>query len=183
MTAMEKNKLISLAIEKGADHAGFARVSDLSFNREFRAICEANGCGNYGKCWTCPPFVGEIDELMARLKTYREVLVYQTISQIEDSFDIEGMLEAGNRHNRIAEQIAAAVLPKLNGEVLHLSAGGCRLCPVCAKREDKPCRFPDRALASLEAYGVSVSDLALAAGLKYLNGVNTVTYFGAFFIK
>ena len=40
---------------------------------------------------------------------------------------------------------------------------------------------PDRALASLEAYGVNVSALARACGMKYTNGQNTVTYFGALF--
>ena len=34
-------------------------------------------------------------------------------------------------------------------------------------------------MASLEAYGVNVSRMAQAAGMKYINGANTVTYFGA----
>ena len=37
----------------------------------------------------------------------------------------------------------------------------------------------DRACASLEAYGVSVSQLAELSGMRYINGENTVTYFGA----
>lgn len=179
---METDQLIRLALENGADHAAFAPVSKIPFDPEFRKICESNTCGNYGQCWTCPPFVGTIEELIAKAKTYRVALVYQTISKIEDSFDIEGMLEAGNRHNRIAEQIAAAVIPVAGEDVLHLSAGGCRICEVCSKRENQPCRFPDRALSSLETYGVSVSGLAQLCGLNYINGKNTVTYFGAFFI-
>jgi hypothetical protein len=35
------------------------------------------------------------------------------------------------------------------------------------------------AVASLETYGVNVSKLAPAAGMKYVNGQDTVTYFGA----
>jgi hypothetical protein len=34
-------------------------------------------------------------------------------------------------------------------------------------------------VASLEAYGIFVAKLAEKAGMKYINGVNTVTYFGA----
>jgi hypothetical protein len=34
-------------------------------------------------------------------------------------------------------------------------------------------------MPSLEAYGVNVSKLAASAGMKYINGQNTVTYFGA----
>ena len=33
-------------------------------------------------------------------------------------------------------------------------------------------------MASLEAYGIHVSKLAKAADMKYINGQNTVTYFG-----
>ena len=62
--------------------------------------------------------------------------------------------------------------------VLHLGAGGCGVCKSCAKRTDEPCRFPELAMPSLEAYGVNVSKLASAAGMKYINGQNTVTYFG-----
>ena len=43
------------------------------------------------------------------------------------------------------------------------------------------CRFPDRAMSSLEAYGVNVSELAVQCGMRYINGENTVTYFGAVF--
>ena len=47
-----------------------------------------------------------------------------------------------------------------------------RLCGL-----GQPCRHPEDALPSLEAYGVNVSKLAAACGMKYVNGANTVTYF------
>jgi len=62
---------------------------------------------------------------------------------------------------------------------LHLGAGGCGVCKTCAKRTNEPCRYPKLAMASLEAYGINVSRLAAAAEMKYTNGANTVTYFGA----
>ena len=34
-------------------------------------------------------------------------------------------------------------------------------------------------MKSLEAYGIHVSKMAEAAGMKYINGQDTVTYFGA----
>ena len=63
--------------------------------------------------------------------------------------------------------------------VLHLGAGGCGVCKPCAKQSGEPCRFPELAMPSLEAYCINVSELARAAGMKYINGPNTVTYFGA----
>lgn len=180
----ERSRLISLASENGADNAALAKVAGLEFNKEFRQICEGNACGLYGNCWMCPPFVGEIEQLIKEVKTYSDVLVYQTISRIEDSFDIEGMTDAGMRHNRIAGQIAQAVMPSFSTkQILHLAAGGCRVCSVCAQKENEPCRFPDRALSSLEAYGISVLNLAQSCGLSYNNGPNTITFFGAFFIR
>jgi hypothetical protein len=43
------------------------------------------------------------------------------------------------------------------------------------------CRFPEKALSSLEGYGLDVYQTALHAGLPYVNGQNTVTYFGMLF--
>ena len=63
--------------------------------------------------------------------------------------------------------------------VLHLGAGGCGVCEKCAKMDGLPCRFPNMAMPSLEAYCINVSELARASGMKYINGQNTVTYFGA----
>lgn len=172
-------QLEQAVLDCGAAKVASTEVEKIPFRREFRAACEVNTCGNFNKCWTCPPCVGDIDELMERAKGYRHALVYQTIASLEDSFDIEGMLEAGARHNQLAQKLAETVIAQMPEETLHLSAGGCRVCEVCAKREEQPCRFPELALASLEAYGVLVSELAEQCGLKYINGQNTVTYFGA----
>lgn len=175
-----EQQLMDTALRCGAHKAGMLAVADIPFNRDFRKACESNTCGNYGKCWTCPPDAGDIDDLIAQARGYQMAMIYQTVSSLEDSFDIEGMLEAGARHNRVAEEIAQALRPQISGDLLHLSAGGCRVCEVCAKREDLPCRHPDRALCSMETYGIAVSEVAALCGLKYINGQNTVTYFGAF---
>ncbi|NLF79678.1 MAG: DUF2284 domain-containing protein [Clostridia bacterium] len=175
------DEFIAIALAAGAHKAQVVAVGDIPFNPVFRKMCEMNSCGKYGKSWMCPPDVGEIDRLIAEAQSYTYALVYQTIGLLEDSFDIEGMLAAGERHNhmveRIKEQIATFDLPR----TLHLGAGGCGVCPRCAKMDNQPCMYPDRAMSSLEAYGVSVSDLAMISGMKYINGTNTVTYFGALF--
>ena len=59
-----------------------------------------------------------------------------------------------------------------------LSNEGCDLCDKCTY-PDAPCRFPNRAHGSLEGYGIFVSEIAKIAGINYINGANTVTYFGA----
>lgn len=178
---MDEQKLVELAIKLGAYKATVVPVEKIHFDRSFRSLCESNACGNYGKCWMCPPDAGDIDQLMAKAKTFQKALVYQTVGALEDSYDIEGMLEAGRQQNKLAQNVSDALASLPFAKTLHLGAGGCRVCPVCAKRTGEPCRYPERAMASLETYGVAVSELAETCGMKYINGQNTVTYFGAFF--
>ena len=173
------DRLTDLALSLGAFRASVIPVEAIETDASFRDLCAANVCGNYGRNWMCPPDAGEIHDLMAALRTYAYALVYQTVSELEDSYDFEGMMEAGVALNQLMHRLR----DQLNGEglprVLHLGAGGCRMCEVCGKRTGEPCRHPDLAVASLETYGVNVSRLAPAAGMKYINGQNTVTYFGA----
>ena len=150
----------------------------IVLSNTFRAICESNQCGGYGKCWMCPPYIGAIEELMEKVRSYPRALLYQTIYEIEDSYDIEGMFEAGANHAQVSQRLQKEMASVIGKPFLHLTCGGCHLCPTCAKRSEEPCRFPDKALPSLEGYGVDVYNTTKDTPLKYINGQNTVTYFG-----
>lgn len=178
---MNDQELVQHVLDMGAYKAAVIDVKKIRFDRKFRAMCEANACGNYGRNWMCPPAAGDIDELIERAQGFDKALVYQTVGELEDSYDFEGMMEAGKVHNDLAMRISDWAKTLDLPRHMHLGAGGCRLCEVCAKRTDEPCRHPDKAMASLETYGVAVSDLAASCGMKYINGQNTVTYFGALF--
>ena len=171
--------LTEKAIELGAHKASVISAGEITLDRAFRDMCASNACGVYGKCYMCPPDVGDIDELMAEVANYDYALVYQTVSELEDSFDFEGMVEAKKRTYPLAQSMREIFKNCGIKKVLHLGAGGCGVCKSCAKQTGEPCRFPEKAMPSLEAYGVNVSALAKSAGMKYINGQNTVTYFGA----
>ncbi len=171
---MLKEKLLAT----GLDRVEELPVSEIPFEPSLIDLCAANRCGNYNRCWTCPPRNGEISSLMTTAKKFRTAFVFQKIYQIEDSFDIEGMFEANKKFQRIIVRLAETFSQEKE-EVLLLGAGGCRICAVCAAVEEKPCRHPDLACPSLESYGIQVSELAQRCGMNYINGVNTVTYFGA----
>lgn len=184
MNIMEKfDKLISGTLALGVHKANVITTDKIELDRVFRDICASNGCGMYGKCYMCPPDVGDIDELMAEVREYDYALVYQTVSELEDSFDFEGMVAAKKAFYPISQKLRSVFREAGIEKVLHLSAGGCGVCKVCAKHTDEPCRHPNLAMASLEAYGFNVSRLAAAADMKYINGQNTVTYFGAVLFK
>ena len=175
--------LTEKALAEGAYKSAIIDAWKVETDAAFRTLCESNACGAYGKCWKCPPDVGEIEELMAELRTFDHVLVYQTVGELEDSYDIEGMMEAAKAHTALTLCLTDAITDLPLVKRLHLSKGGCQVCPTCSKVQGEPCRFPDRAIPSLEAYGVNVSRLAAASGMKYTNGQNTVTYFGAIFFN
>lgn len=175
------NPLIQLALSEGAAKAMTISRDQVKLSRDFRDICATNACGKYGRCYMCPPDVGEIEALMDRVRAYPRALVYQTVSPLEDSFDYEGMVEAGHRHTRLSQRLEDS-LPKLLPQgFMHLTCGGCRLCGECAKIQGLPCRFPERALPSVESYGIDVYNTVKGTELKYINGPNTVTYFGMVF--
>lgn len=163
----------------GAYKASVINTSQIELDRAFRDMCESNACGVYGKCYMCPPDVGNIEELMAEVGKYDYALVYQTVTELEDSYDFEGMVAAKKRTYPMAQKLRDVFKNMNISKVLHLGAGGCGVCKTCAKRTNEPCRYPELAMPSLEAYGINVSRLATASGMKYTNGANTVTYFGA----
>lgn len=172
-------KLLAAAAEAGASAAVVLPVSRMVLSEEFRRICRGNQCGNYGKCWVCPPFLPPAEEAMAQIRRHSHVLWYQSVSPLEDSFDLEGMFAAAENHAQISRRLKTLMQPLLSGSALHLTCGGCHLCPTCAKAENLPCRYPQDALPSLEGYCVDVYQTTRDTPLPYIHGPNTVTYFGA----
>ena len=173
---MKNQEFIEKQIEKtGITKWAPVAQSGIVYDAVFRDICAKNTCGRYGTCYMCPPDVGPIDHLIERAKQYPMAVMYQTIHSIEDSFDFEGMMEARRAHSRCSIRLHELLPP---GKFLHLGVGGCGVCARCAKVDGEPCRFPEKAIASLEAYGMDVYKTACSAGLKYVNGPNTITYFG-----
>ena len=175
--------LVELALACGATHASALPTDLVALDAVFRDICQSNACGNYGQCYMCPPDVGDIHDMMAQLRTYKSAVLYQTIHALEDSFDYEGMVAAGALHAAVSQALEQQLREAGTVSYLHLSAGGCKVCDVCAKREHQPCRYPNRAMPSLESYGVNVYQTAQQAGLAYINGQDTVTYFGMVLLR
>ena len=176
-------ELLSLALSQGFDNAEWICSEQIVLDRSFRAQCESNACGVYGKCWMCPPDIGNIDALIGEVRRYAGGILYQSIFPLEDSFDFEGMQEGGACHSARSRALDRALRSAGYAGFLHLGKGGCGACSPCAKTTGEPCRFPEKAISSLEAYGVNVSATAKSTSLKYINGVNTVTYFGLVLFK
>ena len=177
MDAGRIQQLVDMVVSCGAYKAAYLPADQIVLDRSFRDVCATNRCGSYGKRYSCPPALGDIEELMRRIRSYDHAVLYQSVGKLEDSFDIEGMQAAGDEHSRLCQRVHAEARKLLPEGFLHLSAP-CRLCERCAKMDDAPCRHPDLALGAMEGYGTDVYNTAKNAGLNYINGKDTVTYFG-----
>lgn len=175
---MDAKLLTDTFVRCGSKKAAVIEQNEIVVSTEFRKICESRQCGSYDKCWMCPPEIGRIEDLIAQVRSFPHAVLYQTIGTLEDSYDIEGMFAAGHIHALTSQRIQDAAKQLFHQPFLHLTCGGCHLCDVCAKVVDEPCRQPERALSSLEGYGIDVYNTTKNTDLKYTNGQNTVTYFG-----
>lgn len=166
-------------ILKAAESAGFYTVQSIDVktlkpNPEVRKMCETNKCHQYGQNWTCPPACGTVEECRDKIKAYGHAVLLQTVGDIEDSFDFEAMEALEAKHK---QQFTALVedLRKTQPDLLPLNVGCCTSCTQCTY-PDAPCRFPDKACASVEGYGLLVSDLCKENGVKYYYGTDKMAY-------
>ena len=173
-------KIVSDAKACGVTECGWIDTQTLTFHENIRRLCEGNQCRSYGKTWACPPAVGTLDECRVRCLRYSRMLLFSRKYDLEDSFDLEGM-QAGHRaFKSLSDALYEKIKPYLS-DFLLLSNEGCARCATCTYPA-APCRFPERLFHSLEGYGFIVSDLCKMTGIRYINGQNTVTYFGALLI-
>lgn len=160
-------------------HTGVIRTQDIVFSYAVREMCRQNRCGKYASNWGCPPGVGRLEDLRARVLEHEKGLAVAGVYPLEDAFDYEGMLRGGEEFRAFFHNLRekAGQLPDI-GPLLFLSAGGCGLCQTCAYADRLPCRCPEKAVSSLEAYGIDVYQLLKAAAIPVKNGEKTVFYAG-----
>lgn len=155
---------------------GIVDPKEVEYSEEIRGMCEVNTCQKYGTTWACPPAIGTVEECATRAKKYNKMLVFSKKYELEDSFDFEGMEEGMNDFKKVVGRIDDDICTDLEDYLL-LGNEGCGKCKECTYPE--PCRFPDKVHGAIEGYGIFVTKLAQQAGIKYNNGVNTLTFFGA----
>lgn len=171
---MTDQELLDLAARCGFDHAGPLNVAAMEFNPAVRDMCAADRCRSYGRCWTCPPGCGTLEEVSARAAAYRRGVLLQSTGEMEDDFDVEAMMDT----ERLQKERFRAFVDRVREEYpncLPMSSGSCSVCPACTY-PDAPCRFPHLAIPSMEAYGLVVSQVCQDSGLPYYYGPRTITY-------
>ena len=164
---------IAKAKEMGFDVAAPLNPKTLIAREDVRAMCAADQCGAYNKNWMCPPACGTIEACQRRMRRFENGILLQSVGHLSKTIDSKCYRETERRHMRnfyaFAEEIRAH-----HPHALCLGAGGCRICKQCAYPE--PCRFPEKAVSSMEGYGLFVTQVCRDADVAYHHGERTITY-------
>lgn len=165
---------LQVARDIGFEHAEKLNSASLCARDEVRAMCGSGKCRIYGKRWSCPPACGELSVCQKKMDRYCGGIIVQTVSNLEDDFDAEGIALAQARHKLRFETIVRQ-LRTADKACLPLTAGGCTRCESCTY-PGRPCRYPGKMMSSMEAYGLLVSDVCNASGLAYNYGPKTIAF-------
>ena len=107
-----------------------------------------------------------MEECEKRVRKYKLGILVQTVGQLEDSMDGEGMMRIEDMH-KASFYALEKDLRKFYPDMLPIGAGCCTKCKVCTY-PDAPCRFPGEAFSSMEAYGMLVMQVCQANHLDLL---------------
>lgn len=178
---MTFSELTSLAQSVGFTNWAKLNIETLDLKPEVRQMCASNSCGQYGKRWSCPPGCGSLEECRKKVADMHHGILVQTVGPVEDGFDFEAMEELNTLHKERFERMYH-LLREAGVDTLPLGAGCCTRCKDCTY-PDHPCRFPQERIASMEAYGLLVSEVCKANGMQYYYGSDKIAYTSCFLLK
>lgn len=175
------NKIIEKAKSCGFDEAVYLNVSTIKLMDQVRDMCKENKCNKYNTNWSCPPGCSTLEEGRKKLENYSKGVIIQTIGEVEDSFDFETMMEIEEKHKENFNNFYEIVKEEYANSMA-FSSGCCTICTNCTY-PDKPCRFPQKCICSMEAYGMLVSDICKSNKIKYYYGPSKIAYTSCLLIK
>lgn len=177
---MTVEELCNLAGQVGFEYSGKLDPATIELKEEVREMCSGGKCAMYGKSWSCPPACGSIPECRELIRGYSSGALVQSVGKLEDSFDVEAMLETEAVHKARFYAMRKALLER-GVEALAAGAGCCTVCKECTY-PDAPCRFPEQKISSMEALGMLVLEVCKANDLPYFYGENTIAYTSCFLL-
>ena len=163
--------------EAGMLESGVIETKELKYHDDVRVQCEKNQCRCYGTTWACPPAVGTIEECKEKVNKYDRMQLFSKAYRLSDSMDMNAVRKAMSDFKKCSRDLQKRLKGRIE-DFYVLSNESCDRCKNCTYPDD-PCRFPEELQPSIEGYGFYVLELARLAGIKYINGQSTVTFFGA----
>lgn len=137
----------------------FAKASMLEKfldKQHFDNLCK-EGCPNYGKKWSCPPYAPEYKHFVEGYQNIQIFFLSIALEQLD--YIKQDYLKVKAANSILKSRIDKALRTTLNDDEFYISTGSCRLCKSCKKKRGEPCAYPRLHTYSFEALGVNVSSL------------------------
>ncbi|WP_165000271.1 DUF2284 domain-containing protein [Anaerophilus nitritogenes] len=158
-------------------------IDDVIIAQKVRDACIRNKCGQYGKNFMCPPYVGEIEDFSKKLKEYKRGFLITIQDCIKEPSVMEDFYVSASKLHHILLDIENKAKELGYDKAYALIGGNCKLCKVCNARLGKDiCNDPKRARPSLEAVGISVIDTCKKVGISIEFKKNEVVWVGMLLI-
>lgn len=161
MITLEKTKALenrSISIQiRGKVFANTAVFREYMEENELERVCK-DGCPNYGKKWSCPPFSKSFAQIEEK---YISAFLLCLSTEMDNYTDIKNKYLAVKAANvtlkSMIEKCAREIEKYTNG--YSLLSGSCRLCKPCQCKINRPCKHPDKMRYSMEATGLNVQKI------------------------
>ena len=147
-----------------------------------RAFCLENRCGSYNAHHMCPPRVGPLPEVAARLQGFQRGVLLQCTRPADVAHDREAVTRTKVEFHRLVLRLERRLQRRRLTPLWALIGGSCQLCQTCAAVEEKPCRHLEKARTSLEALGIDVIALQQKLGLDAAFHPDRITWSGCILI-
>lgn len=146
--------------------------------QRIRNYCLENKCGKYNTNYMCPPFVGSLAEIQARLTEYKRGLIFQYAEPVDVNNDRPGVRRSKMDFHKKVLKIEKFFDKQGIDDVWGMIGGNCELCKVCGVKLNEPCRHPQKARPSLESLAIDVIALLDKFGLDSRFHPNMIMWTG-----
>lgn len=138
-------------------YKGFIPKKDIKIERKLFAKMCKQGCKNYSKKYSCPPFTPDFEKITNKHEGLFIVLFLCNLEEINST-----------EYNkiRIANVVMKSRLMKLmryledKHKTIFLSTGSCNLCKPCKLKLKLPCTHPQKRRYSLESIGIDCNHIS-----------------------
>lgn len=175
---MTYEELAEIAKAEGFTACGPLEIATIDLKPDVRDMCGT--CRMYDKRWSCPPGCGDLAQCAENIRKYSCGILVQSVGDIEDGFDFEAMQEIEAEHKARFQRMHLR-LSETGTPHLALGAGCCNMCADCTY-PDQPCRFPEKMVSSMEAYGMLVLEVCKKNNMSYYYGSEKMAYTSCFLV-
>ena len=142
-------------------------------------------CERWNRCWACPPLTVDPEAYLRpyRWATFVAAKIYfddteRAVANSPETLRVIAWNALKMEKTRLFDALlrCEALVPNS----AQLSSGGCHLCEVCARIDEKPCRHPEKLRYSLDAFGfdlTKISEDLLGIRLLWSNGQELPEYY------